>query len=57
MRLQFIVASKGAALERPSVMLGPIVIVVVVTTIISPILLKLAFSDKNNNIALNPDGK
>ena len=40
-----------------SVMLGPIVIVVVVTTIISPILLKLAFSDKNNNIALNPDGK
>ena len=53
-----IVASKGAALGvLSSVMLGPIVIVVVVTTIISPILLKLAFSDKNNNIALNPDGK
>ena len=53
-----IVASKGAALGvLSSVMLGPSVIVVVVTTIISPILLKLAFSDKNNNIALNPDGK
>jgi len=45
-----IVASKGAALGvLNSVMLGPIIIVVVVTTIISPILLKLAFNDKNNN--------
>lgn len=53
-----IVASKGSALGMlSSVMLGPIVIVVVVTTIISPILLKLAFSDKKNNIVLNPDGK
>ncbi len=53
-----IVASKGAALGVLSnVLLGPIVIVVVVTTIISPILLKLAFRDKENNIALNPDGK
>ena len=54
-----IVASKGAALGvLPSVMLGPIVIVVVVTTIISPILLNLAFNyKKNNNIELNPAGK
>nr|WP_317331618.1 cation:proton antiporter [uncultured Romboutsia sp.] len=53
-----IVASKGVALGvLSSVMLGPIVIVVVFTTIISPILLKLAFSHKENNIALNPDGK
>ena len=53
-----IVASKGAALGViSSVLLGPIVIVVVVTTIISPILLKLAFRDKENNITLNPDGK
>ena len=53
-----IVASKGAALGvLSSVLLGPIVIVVVVTTIISPILLKLAFRDKENNITLNPDGK
>lgn len=45
-----IVASKGAALGvLNSVMLGPIIIVVVVTTIISPILLELAFNDKNNN--------
>lgn len=53
-----IVASKGAALGvLSSVLLGPIVIVVVVTTIISPILLKLAFRDKENNTALNTDGK
>ncbi|WP_290459868.1 cation:proton antiporter [Romboutsia ilealis] len=53
-----IVASKGAALGViSSVLLGPIVIVVVVTTIISPILLKLAFRDKENNIELNPEGK
>lgn len=53
-----IVASKGATLGVLSnVLLGPIVIVVVVTTIISPILLKLAFRDKENNITLNPDGK
>ncbi|MBQ6632409.1 MAG: cation:proton antiporter [Romboutsia sp.] len=42
-----IVASKGAALGvLQNVMLGPIIIVVVVTTIISPILLNLAFKDK-----------
>nr|WP_296649334.1 cation:proton antiporter [Romboutsia sp. 13368] len=43
-----IVASKGSALGvLQNVMLGPIIIVVVVTTIISPILLNLAFKDKN----------
>ena len=42
-----IVASKGAALGLISTaMLGPVVIVVVVTTIIAPILLKLAFREK-----------
>ena len=42
-----IVASKGATLGVLSnIMLGPIVIVVVVTTIISPILLNLTFRDK-----------
>ena len=42
-----IVASKGAALGvLQNSMLGPIIIVVVVTTIISPILLNLAFKDK-----------
>ena len=42
-----IVASKGATLGVLSnIMLGPIVIVVVVTTIISPILLNLSFRDK-----------
>lgn len=53
-----IVASKGAALGvLSSVMLGPIVIVVVVTTIISPILLNLAFRDKKDNMVLNHEGK
>lgn len=43
-----IVASKGAALGVISMeMLAPIVIVVVATTIISPILLKLSFKNKN----------
>lgn len=42
-----IVASKGAELGLLSnIMLGPIVIVVVVSTMISPILLNLAFRDK-----------
>ena len=42
-----IVASKGAALGlMSSVILGPVIIVVVVTTIISPVLLKLAFRPK-----------
>ena len=42
-----IVASKGAELGLLSnIMLGPIVIVVVVSTIISPILLNLTFRDK-----------
>lgn len=53
-----IVASKGSSLGVLSnVMLAPIIIVVVVTTIISPILLNLAFRDKKNDIILNPDGK
>lgn len=43
-----IVASKGTALGLLSTaMLGPIIIVVVITTIISPILLKLAFRDES----------
>ena len=42
-----IVASKGAELGVLSnIMLAPIVIVVVVSTIISPILLNLSFRDK-----------
>ena len=42
-----IVASKGAELGMLSnIMLGPIVIVVVVSTMISPILLNIAFKDK-----------
>ncbi len=42
-----IVANKGAAFGlMGSVFFGPIVIMVVVTTIITPILLKLVFSDK-----------
>lgn len=42
-----IVASKGAELGLLSnIMLGPIVIVVVVSTMISPILLNIAFKDK-----------
>ncbi len=43
-----IVASKGAAIGVISAsMLGPVIIVVVATTIISPILLKFAFKEKN----------
>lgn len=42
-----IVANKGAAIGLMSqALFGPIVIVVVVTTIIAPVLLKLAFADK-----------
>ncbi len=45
-----IVASKGAAVGLLSAnMLGPIVLVVVITTIISPVLLKLAFKSKTDN--------
>lgn len=44
-----IVASKGAAFGlMGSVFFGPIVIMVVVTTIITPVLLKLVFSKKSN---------
>lgn len=43
-----IVASKGTALGLLSTaMLGPIIIVVVITTIISPILLKIAFREES----------
>lgn len=46
-----IVASKGASMGLVSTtMLGPIIIVVVSTTIISPILLKFAFKDKEEVI-------
>ena len=48
-----IVASKGAALGLISTsMLGPVVIVVVVTTIIAPILLKLAFLEKKEKVVI-----
>ena len=48
-----IVASKGAALGLISTsMLGPVVIVVVVTTIIAPILLKLAFREKKEKVVI-----
>lgn len=48
-----IVASKGAALGLISTsMLGPVVIVVVVTTIIAPILLKLAFLEKKEKVII-----
>lgn len=48
-----IVASKGAAFGlMGSVFFGPIVIMVVVTTIITPVLLKLVFS-KNSNQAVS----
>lgn len=48
-----IVASKGAALGLISTaMLGPVVIVVVVTTIIAPILLKLAFIEKKEKVVI-----
>jgi Kef-type K+ transport system membrane component KefB len=53
-----VVASKGVVLGiLSSQMLGTIVIVVVVTTIISPILLNLAFRDKRDNVGLNPGDK
>ncbi|SCH53795.1 Inner membrane protein ybaL [uncultured Clostridium sp.] len=49
-----IVASKGAALGLiSSTMLGPIVIVAVITTIISPILLKLAFRSKKESLQVD----
>ena len=42
-----IVANKGAAVGLMSpVLFGPVVIVVVVTTVISPILLKVSFNSK-----------
>ena len=48
-----IVASKGAALGLISTsMLGPVVIVVVVTTIIAPILLKLAFLERKEKVVI-----
>lgn len=44
-----IVANKGKALGLVSdVLFGPIILMVVVTTIVAPILLKLAFRDKNH---------
>ncbi len=53
-----IVASKGAALGLLSpVQFGPIVIMVVVTTIVTPILLKLVFKTPENNDAHNKTQK
>ena len=44
-----IVAAKGNAIGLISAdLMGPIVIVVVITTIISPILLKMTFSEKDH---------
>ncbi len=44
-----IVADKGASLGlMSSVFFGPVIVTVIITTIISPILLKLAFRSKNN---------
>ncbi|ROR31411.1 sodium/proton-potassium antiporter GerN (CPA2 family) [Mobilisporobacter senegalensis] len=49
-----IVASKGAALGlMSSALFGPVIIVVVATTIISPILLKIAFKTKKNIVKKN----
>lgn len=44
-----IVASKGAAVGLLSTnMLGPVVLIVVITTVVSPILLKIVFKSKND---------
>lgn len=46
-----IVAAKGNAVGlMSSALLGPIVVVVVITTIISPILLKMTFSEKSGKV-------
>ncbi len=46
-----IVAAKGNAVGlMSSSLLGPVVVVVVITTIISPILLKLSFSEKSGKV-------
>lgn len=53
-----IVASKGAAVGlMSSNFLGPVVIVVVVTTIIAPILLKIAFKSKDGEDKTNSGNK
>lgn len=45
-----IVASKGAAVGLLSTnMLGPVVLIVVITTVVSPILLKIVFKSKDDN--------
>lgn len=50
-----IVATKGAALGLINTELfGPVIVVVVVTTIITPILLKLVFHDRNKGADLPP---
>lgn len=49
-----IVASKGAALHLISLeVFAPIVVMVVVTTILTPILLKLVFKEKQSRDALS----
>jgi Kef-type K+ transport system membrane component KefB len=51
-----IVASKGASMGlMSSAMFGPVIIVVVATTIISPILLKMAFKSKQAKKYTNYD--
>ena len=52
-----IVASKGNAVGLMSAnLLGPVVIVVVITTIIAPVLLKLTFSKKEKEIPYEVNG-
>ena len=43
-----VVMDKGGSALMPSNLQGPIVIMVVATTIIAPILLKLVFKEKSN---------
>ena len=52
-----IVATKGAALGlMSSVFFGPVIIMVVATTIVAPILLKLAFrNDKGGDTPVPPE--
>lgn len=53
-----IVANKGKALGLLSdILFAPIIIMVVVTTIVAPIMLKLAFKDKNHTLPEEPQEK
>ncbi|SFC47690.1 cation:proton antiporter [Clostridium uliginosum] len=50
-----IVANKGAALGlMSSIFFGPVIIMIIATTVVTPLLLKIVFSDRNNkNIKLS----